>query len=74
MNKKIKKVKAFAVLIWGELQNPNKHIYQYIHEAVNKRAELIEEPQHCGSCECEGLDKKEVKVVPCEITYPINSN
>jgi hypothetical protein len=68
---KVKKVKAWAVLLWGELQNPNKHIFQFKTDANNFRKELTEEQYHCGTCECEGMDKLEVKVVPCIITYKI---
>lgn len=70
-NQKVRKQKIrermWAVLVWGKVNN----VYHFRHEAKAKRDEMTEDCYHCSTCECEGLDKSEVKIVPIEITYSL---
>lgn len=65
----VRKMKGWAVLRLGEL-NLNL-IYSYKYGAAKKRKEMIEEPYHCYTCDCEGYDPSEIKIAPITITYTI---
>ena len=62
-----KKLKIWALVMYGELML--NELSDTKKEALERRKELLEDPYHCSTCDCEPIEKEKIKVVELNISY-----